>query len=178
MVFYLPIYKSKNHQQKFIEWLNGKIQKSLSNLEIKSGIPISSRMKLQTEAENEKKYGRSWEQNRAVGWIIINKALGGFTFTISKAYPFSNNLSKKQFEGIPPDKCVGCWHIISFEECTTFESILLKFKSFFKEITSSETFKGCFVDDSSIESIYKFVDWKSFIHSDFDTHVGSQHRGM
>lgn len=152
----------------FSKWLSNRIQISTSKLESKSRMPASDFQKMQIETEIERKYGRSWDMNRAVGWIKINKALGGFSFTVAKAIPFSNLYPKKLFESIPPDKCVGGWHVITIAEGTSSDKILSIFKSFFIEVVSSKPFKGCFVDDTAIVSLYKFVDWNSLISAQLD----------
>lgn len=71
----------------------------------------------------------------------------------------------RYFELISPDKCYGGYHIISFKSCKTPDDYMEKFETIFREITEQEPFKDCFVDYSSIKSIYNYVDWNSLINS-------------
>lgn len=153
MIFYLPIYNRTRPQ--FEEWLNYKIEKEL-------GKNIPYQLVVQVIDRIEREYGRSWEQNHAIGWIKIEKGQGGFSFVIAKTTgSMRSKKPLKYFELLNPEKCYGGYHTISFKMCNTPDDYMKKFEKIFYEITDQEPFKNCFIDYSQIISIYKHLDWNS-----------------
>ncbi|RZM84083.1 hypothetical protein [Pseudoalteromonas rubra] len=161
MYFYLPIYKETKEQ--FEQNYEKKFAKRLSELEAQTSGGVSDRMKLMMKDQLAKDMGRSWRENHALGWIRVGKGKGGFTFIISKSNPERPRSPKRYFDLIPPDKCYGNYHVISFEKCVTKEEVLKKFECIFSEIVEDSPFKGCFVDYSQITNLANFIDWKSLI---------------
>lgn len=161
MYFYLPIYKETKEQ--FEDKYENAFAKRISELEAQTDGVISQNMQIRIKDQLAKDMGRSWRENHAVGWIRVGKGKGGFTFIISKSNPERPRSPKRYFDLIPPDKCYGAYHVISFESCTNTAEVLGQFKRIFSEIVQDSPFKGCFVDDSQIVNLSDFIDWKALI---------------
>jgi hypothetical protein len=95
MIFYLPIYKE--FKDDFDKMYYKDINDEITEIENKINLKLSENMRMQTELEYYKKYGKSWEQNRAVGWIKIELGRGGFNINVAKAHPYRSKIPKKKF---------------------------------------------------------------------------------
>jgi hypothetical protein len=157
--FYLPIYKTPKEQ--FFKKIDEKITRRKEEIAQETGGTLSHERALLIADNIEKEYGRSWFENQARGWIKVGKGKGGFTFIPAKSNPLNPHKPKRYFEQIPPDKCFGGYHVITFEKCNSNEEFLNKFEEVFSAIVSQEPFKGCYVDDTQLKKLSKFIDWKA-----------------
>lgn len=164
MIFYLPIYRQS--PEDFRIWLQNKIDIAIENIKVDDSTIVSERLKTRIIMDYENKYGRSWPENCAVGWLKILKGTYGFIFILGKSTPFRSKYPKKYFEQIHPQKTVGGYHNLSFSKCLNANDILNRFREIFKEITSLEPFRGCYIDDTQIVDIYKYVNWIELFNDD------------
>ncbi|WP_231615196.1 MULTISPECIES: hypothetical protein [unclassified Pseudoalteromonas] len=164
MIFYLPIYKdTKDEFEAYIKSLISKQIDELATPEM-GGI-VSPRIQSNIADRLQREYGRSWELNRAKGWLKVSLGKKGFIFSMAKADNHKTRKPKKYFELMLPEQTHGSWHVIDFSKCKTADDVMSKFESIFTSIVNDGLFKGCYVDDSQIRSIYKFIDWPTLIAS-------------
>ncbi len=165
MIFYLPIYKQT--KEEFNEEVSKKAQKEIEALVTpETGGYVSQNLQMQIRSRLQKEFGCSWEENRALGWVKVARGKGGFSFFLAKSDKMKSKSPKKVFELIEPSVIPGSWHVINFESCRNSEEVIEKFKGVFSGFVAEGEFKGCFVDFSQIEAIYKFIDWKGLIASE------------
>jgi len=120
-IFYLPIYRET--KSAFNKMYVADLRKILQELKDACNGSIPNRMKMQTEHELFVKYGKSWEQNRAVGWVSVKIGIGGFDFYIGKAQPFRSKIPRKSFVALEKNEQVGEWHTIMFDMCKSNRAI-------------------------------------------------------
>lgn len=165
VIFYLPIYKDT--KEEFESYINSLISKQIDELATHEVVgKVSYQMQTNIADGLEREYGRSWEFNRAKGWLRVSRGSGGFVFSLAKADSIKTRKPKKYFELMLPDQTYGGWHVIDFSKCKTADEVMGKFEEIFNSIVSDGIFKGCYIDDSQIRSIYKYVDWPAFIASE------------
>ncbi|MCG6200846.1 hypothetical protein [Psychromonas antarctica] len=164
MIFYLPIYKqTKEELEAFIDDKTQNEIEALAALE--NDGKVSDRLQTLVRSKIHTEYGRSWDQNRAVGWVSVSRGKNGFAFCIGKSNSLKSNSPKKYFELVPSGETHGSWQVIDFLSCNNPEKILSKFVDIFASIVAEGPFKACYIDDSSIRAVYKFVDWNGLIES-------------
>jgi hypothetical protein len=164
MIFYLPIYKLKKKElEGFVESEAIKEIDDLCSLD--DGVHILDSTRSKIRSRHHDKYGLSWEQNRAVGWVKVCCCTGGFSFFIGVSNSINSKSPKKYFKSIASDIIQGTLHKINFSTCNNDDEVLQKFIDIFESFVAGGPFIGCYVDYAQIESVYKYVDWKALINS-------------
>lgn len=157
-MFLLPIYSETSLE--FENWLRERVKIELLEIEERTGIPASISMEERLLEQKKDEYGSRWKFNRAVGWIFIDRAVGGFTFHVAVASNKKRREPKRFF--IPLDLLdqPNEGKHIKFPQNASESKIIERFEIIFHEIITREhAFKGCYVDYSTIKDNAPFIKW-------------------
>lgn len=165
-MFLLPIYSKT--KEEFDQWLVDEVNADLVDVEKEIGVAVSQSMREYCIEAKREEYAVYWEFNRAVGWVSVKRAVGGFSFNVLVASNKKRPGVKKFFKPLPLEKQPNQGKFIPFNSEVNPEMILARFKEVFDNITKSNAcFKGCYIEILPIKEISSFIDWKVLIETKF-----------